>query len=53
MINIVTFREEGIEYVSHGINIDTLENVCLPQERLTIVIREWKLVNYEGLGWCL
>ena len=53
MIVIITFKEDKIEYVSHGINIDTGANMYLPQIPVQRAIQEWKLVNYEGLGWCL
>lgn len=53
-ILIVTHSEEDpetgevIDFVSHGVNSETLENVILQQEPLRDVIKEWGLIRFEG-----
>jgi hypothetical protein len=53
-ILIVTHREEDpktgemVDFVSHGVNTHTMENVILQQEPLKDVIKEWGLIRFEG-----
>lgn len=39
-IKVVFYEEDGIEYVSHGVDTETLQDVTLPPEEKRQFIRE-------------
>lgn len=53
-IIVITYREideqtgQEEEFVSHGVDEKTMENVVLQQERLRDVVKEWGLIRFEG-----
>jgi hypothetical protein len=53
-IIVITHREideqtgQEEEFVSHGVDEATLENVVLQQERLRDVVKKWGIVRFPG-----
>ncbi len=47
---LVTYREDNIIYVSHGLNEDTLGVICMPPEPLNYYIRKCRAKLDPDLG---
>ena len=55
MILVVPFKDEisGEIYVSHGVDTDTLDNVCLPQEEFYWFVRNYCFLSETYGGYVM